>query len=162
MTATLELYDQFWKCFRAAIPDDDEFLSPEFKSPHGNRGYIEFPKCVGESFRLRATLAMNSGSDGLLNRSRLQAQLWTCRKLGIAFVREFRDKGIAPLSDPSAPGVARWHLNQTDAKIELEWQGADLANPAFWPAHHLWLRIALKELATALERSVMAFEDSNR
>ena len=157
MSETEALYSEFWEIFRESIEPDDLHLSRSFRTVHRNLGYIEFPKLFGESFRLRGTLSVQSGAKNLLNGTRIRAEFKTGCKLGVAFVRDGLGDGRHETLNGS---IARWQVTtDADAKIELEWQGADLRNRAFWPAHQLWLRSALHELADTYENEVLRYED---
>jgi hypothetical protein len=79
----------------------------------------------------------------------LRVELLTTNKPGIAFACDteaenpwLESKGI----------VANWHVAKkfSDAKVELVWNDACVGNRNLWPAHHLWLRLALEELTSAL------------
>jgi hypothetical protein len=160
------LYKEFWAEFHKSIIPNDIHLSGETKQVHGNLGYIEFPKCFGDSFKLRATLSGRAGIGDLLNQTRIRAEFKTSRILGVGFVQDNKQKILRNTNNTNSTkngSTVRWQVtSEHDAKIELEWVGAEIGNRKLWPVHHAWLRISLHDLADTFVDHVLHYEANHR
>jgi len=90
-----------------------------------------------------------------LGADRIGAEFFTASANGRAFLESLGPGGASVSLRGGLEG--RTHLNATDGKVELLWMSCGLIDNAVWPAHFLWFRIALHELAESLGPRVDAF-----
>lgn len=140
MTTTKDLYDDFWDALVKGWGAPSPLVGSPLKAVHAAsdkpKPYFDFDCDLGNGFRATAAISVQ--------KNRVCAQL-SSDKRGRWIVEELR-KNHPVAGSPIEPYI-RYFVSASDAKVELIWEDAMIADRRIWPVHQRWLRQSLDELA---------------
>lgn len=146
-----ELLEDFWRDFSATQVDTGRLEIGPFRFVHGQMRYVEFEGNLGAGFRARAI--------ALFRDDEIQAQLLSSSAAGKNCIRAELERGVSEWM--TANGLqASIYLTPRDshARINLVWPRPYLAARKYWPAHHLWLSIALNDLVSSFAAKLSSLD----